>query len=91
MVPILGETDIFIAPFGYRLKGDGLNVILNSGFEIYCTVASSSYEELYDNYALMSRVEMGGYSYVWYKDYITEHLFDVSKVRDLYRPPVSNE
>lgn len=91
MVPIIGETNIFIAPFGYRLKGAGLDVILNNGFDIYCTVASTSYEELYDDYALMSRIEMGGYSYVWYTDYINKHLFDVSKVRDSYRPPVSNQ
>ena len=42
MVPIVGETNIFIAPFGYRLKGAGLDVILNNGFDIYCTVASTS-------------------------------------------------
>ncbi|MBE6138734.1 MAG: hypothetical protein E7173_03200 [Firmicutes bacterium] len=91
MVPVVGETDIFIAPFGYRLKGAGLDVILDNGFDIYCTVASTSYEELHDDYALMSRIEMGGYSYRWYRDYISEHLFDVSKVKDSYRPPVSNE
>jgi len=91
MVPIVGETNIFIAPFGYRLKGEGLNVILNNGFDIYCTVASTSYEELYDNYALMSRIEMSGYSYRWYSKYISENLFDVSKVKDAYRPPMSNE
>ena len=39
----------------------------------------------------MSRVEMGGYSYRWYTDYINKNLFDVNKVRDSYRPPVSNE
>lgn len=91
MVPVVGETNIFIAPFGYRLKGEGLKVILDHGFDIYCTVDSTSHEELYDNYALMSRIEMGGYSYRWYSKYISEHLFDVSKVRDSYRPPVSNE
>jgi len=91
MVPVVGETNIFIAPFGYRLKGEGLNIVLENGFDIYCTVASTSYEELYDNYALMSRIEMGGYSYRWYSEYISQHLFDVSKVKDAYRPPVSNE
>lgn len=91
MTPIIGETNIFIAPFGYRLKGEGLNIVLNSGFDIYCTVASSSHEEIFDNYALMSRVEMSGYSYVWYKDYINKYLFDVSKVRDNYRPPLLNQ
>lgn len=88
MEPIVGETNIFIAPFGYRLKGEGLNVILNNGFDIYCTVASSSYEEIYDNYALMSRVEMSGYSYERYKTYINDNLFDTSRVKDSYRPPL---
>ncbi len=88
MEPIIGKTNIFIAPFGYRLKGAGLQVILDNGFDIYCTVASVSYEELYDDYALMSRIEMGGYAYEKYTKYINNNLFDVSKVRDSYRPPV---
>jgi hypothetical protein len=86
--PIIGKTNIFIAPFGYTLKGEAMNVIINNGFDIYCNVALTSRIIVNDNYALMSRIEMGGYSYSKYTKYINERLFEVDKVRDTYRPPV---
>lgn len=88
MVPILGETNIFIAPFGYLLKGSGMDVVLYNDFDIYCIVTSKSYNEIFDDYALMGRIEMSGYSYQKYYNYINNHLFDVSKVQDEYRAPV---
>ena len=58
-VPCLGETRLFIAPFGYRVKQPALQHILDAGFNIYCTVGTSVYNELNDDYALMSRIEIG--------------------------------
>ena len=86
--PIIGKTNIFIAPFGYTLRGQAMQVIINNGFDIYCSVDSSSEFEVFNDYALMSRVEMGGYSYSRYKKYLDTHLFEVDKVKDSYRPPV---
>lgn len=38
--------------------------------------------ELYDNYALQSRIEIGGYSMTYYRDILNELFFDVDSVLD---------
>lgn len=87
-VPCLGETRLFIAPFGYRVQQPMLQHILDKGFEIYCTVDSKIYNELNPDYALMSRIEIGGYSMTYWPDFLTEHFFNVDEVFDYTRPPV---
>ena len=89
VVPCIGETRLFIAPFGYRVQQPALQCILDAGFEIYCTVDSKVYNELNDDYALMSRIEIGGYSMTYYRDILNERFFDVDSVFDATgRPPV---
>lgn len=89
VVPCIGETRLFIAPFGYRVQQPALQCILDAGFEIYCTVDSKVYNELNDDYALMSRIEIGGYSMTYYRDLLNERFFDVDSVFDASgRPPV---
>ena len=87
-VPCLGETRLFIAPFGYRVQQPMLQCILDKGFEIYCTVDDHVYNELNPDYALMSRIEIGGYSMTYYKDTLNALFFDVDSVFDATRPPV---
>ena len=41
-----------------------------------------------DNYALQSRIEIGGYSMTYYRDILNELFFDVDSVLDPDRPPV---
>lgn len=89
VVPCIGETRLFIAPFGYRVQQPALQCILDAGFEIYCTVDSRVYNELNPDYALMSRIEIGGYSMTYYRDILNELFFDVDSVFDAAgRPPV---
>jgi hypothetical protein len=87
--PLLGPTNLFIAPFGYRAKGQGLEHILDAGFQIYCTVSHKIVNEVHDRYALMSRIEIGGYSMTYLKPLLNEHFFNVDEVFDAEgRPPV---
>lgn len=89
VVPCIGETRLFIAPFGYRVQQPALQCILDAGFEIYCTVDSKVYNELNPDYALMSRIEIGGYSMTYYRDILNQLFFDVDQVFDAAgRPPV---
>ena len=89
VVPCIGETRLFIAPFGYRVQQPALQCILDAGFQIYCTVDSKVYNELNPDYALMSRIEIGGYSMTYYRDTLNELFFDVDSVFDAAgRPPV---
>lgn len=86
--PWIGETNLFLAPFGYRATGDALQHVLDAGFNIYCTVDNHVVNELYDDYALQSRIEIGGYSMTYYRDILNELFFDVDSVLDPDRPPV---
>jgi len=89
VAPYIGQTRLFIAPFGYRVKQPGLQYILDAGFEIYCTVSHEIINELYDDYALMSRIEIGGYSMTYYTKLLNENFFNVDEVFDAdSRPPV---
>lgn len=89
VVPCIGETRLFIAPFGYRVQQPALQCILDAGFDIYCTVDSRVYNELNEGYALMSRIEIGGYSMTYYRELLNELFFDVDSVFDASgRPPV---
>ena len=89
VTPCLGQTRLFIAPFGYRVKQPGLQYILDAGFDIYCTVSSKVVNQLYDDYALMSRIEIGGYSMTYYKKLLNENFFNVDEVFDREgRPPM---
>ena len=86
--PIVGSTNIFIAPFGYLLKGKALEVILSNGFDIYCTVGLKPEISINDRYILMSRNEIGGYAFRMYKNEMNNRFFDPDKVIDSYRPPL---
>ena len=87
--PWIGATNLFIAPFGYRAQQPALQYILDAGFDIYCTVDDKVVNELCGDYALMSRIEIGGYSMTYYRDLLNEKFFLVDTVYDAEgRPPV---
>lgn len=89
VAPFFGPTELFIAPFGYRVQQPGLQYILDAGFRVYCTVDRDVVNELHDDYALMSRIEIGGYSMTYYRDVLCEKFFNVDEVFDAAgRPPV---
>ena len=89
VVPCIGSTRLFIAPFGYRVQQPALQCILDAGFQVYCTVDNKIYNELNRDYALMSRIEIGGYSMTYYKETLDKLFFNVDEVFDKEgRPPV---
>lgn len=89
VVPCIGSTRLFIAPFGYRVQQPALQCILDAGFQVYCTVDNKVYNELNQDYALMSRIEIGGYSMTYYKETLNKLFFNVDEVFDKEgRPPV---
>ena len=88
MEPIIGQTNVFIAPFGYTLRGEGMQVIIDNEFDIYCNVDFTQRITVYPTHALMGRIEIGGYSLVRYTDLLNRDFFDVSTVKDSHRPPI---
>ena len=88
MEPILGQTNIFIAPFGYTLRGEGMQVIIDNGYDVYCNVDFTQKITMYPSYALMGRIEIGGYALVRWHKTLTQDFFDVVIVKDQHRPPI---
>ena len=88
--PIVGSTNIFIAPFGYLLTGEGMQIILDNEFDIYCTVDFNQPISIYATHAVMGRIEIGGFSLVRHADTLSRDFFDVEKVIDSHRPPILN-
>lgn len=87
--PYLGDTNLFIAPYGYLLRQPNLQIVLDAGFDIYCTVDDEFINELHGDYALMSRIEIGGYAMSHFQDILNENFFNVDEVFDAAgRPPV---
>jgi hypothetical protein len=88
MEPVIGSTNIFIAPFGFTLRGQGMQVIIDNGYDIYCNVVASPSITIRPNYVLMGRIEIGGYSLARWADMLNRDFFDVASVKDSHRPPV---
>jgi hypothetical protein len=87
--PITGKTNIFISPFGTLLTGDSLEVILRNGFDIYCDVNFVQVTRVYDRFVVMSRIEIGGYTFRHFKELLNNNYFDVDFVKDKHRPRVA--
>jgi len=86
--PIVGSTNIFIAPFGHLLTGESMQVILDNEFDIYCTVDFNQPVSVYPTHTVMGRIEIGGFSLVRHTDTLNRDFFDVEKVIDPHRPPI---
>ena len=86
--PIVGTTNIFIAPYGFLLRGEGMQVILDNGFDIYCIVDFNQPITVSSTHVVMGRIEIGGFSLVRHADTLNRDFFDVSIVKDQHRPPI---
>jgi hypothetical protein len=91
MLPVVGPTNLFIAPFGYTLRGEAMRVIIDAGYDIYCNVDFRQRITLYPDYALMGRIEIGGFSMMRYTEILNRDFFDVSLVIDAHRPPMISD
>jgi len=89
--PIIGQTNILIAPGGIVLPPHAMEVILENGYNIYCNVDFRQPITIFPEYALQGRIEIGGFSLTHWADYLTEYFFDVEHVIDAHRPPILSQ
>ncbi|MDR2600505.1 MAG: hypothetical protein LBC73_09560 [Oscillospiraceae bacterium] len=88
--PILGETNLFIAPGGYLLRGNSMQVLVDNGYNMYFTVdASQNITGLGTPTVVMGRIEISWYSLVRMADILNRDFFNVLNVIDSHRPPLS--
>jgi len=86
--PLTGQTNIFIAPFGFLLRGEGMQVVLDNEYDIYCTVDLNQPINIYDTHAVQGRIEIGGYAFSRWANTLNRDFFDVDRVIDSHRPPI---
>jgi len=92
MQPIVGKTNIFIAPFGWTLEeGVQRDVIINNGFDIYMNVDFSQQIKVFDDHVLMGRVEIGGTALQVHYEFLNEYFFNVESVIHPHRPIHSSQ
>lgn len=86
VVPIVGETDIYIYPYGELIKVDDPKHqhIVQNGFKMFCGVQSkSAYLKYYKDSILMQRRNIDG---IAMKGGRLDNMFDVAKILDPDRP-----
>jgi hypothetical protein len=86
IVPIIGDSNVFIAPFGVTLKGEMYQYMIDEGYTFYLNVDRRSQPRIIGKSVLMPRINLDGFVMNRDKAYITEHFFDVDKVYDSRRP-----
>jgi len=88
--PVVGSTNIFVAPFGFLLSGEGMQTIIDNGYDIYCTADISQAITVNNTHVIMGRMEIGGYTLARHADILNRDFFDVASVIDPHRPPIAS-
>ena len=88
IAPYVGDTNIFISPFGVSFDGDDerFRYLVDNGFWIYCPV--DSYQPCYvrDDYMIQGRINLDGLTMKRYPERISRHFFDPTPIIDPARP-----
>ena len=89
MEPIVGPTNIFIAPYGFLLRGEAMRVVVDFGYDIYCTVDLRQPITVHPTHVIQGRIEIGGFAIARWAETLNRDFFDVSYVKAPYRPPLA--
>ncbi len=88
IAPYVGDTNIFISPFGVSFDGDDqrFRYLVDHGFWIYCPV--DSYQPCYvrEDYFIQGRINLDGLTMKKYPERISKHFFDPTPILDPARP-----
>ena len=88
IAPYVGDTNIFISPFGVSFDGDDarFRYLVDHGFYIYCPV--DSYQPCYvkDDYMIQGRINLDGLTMKNYPERVIRHYFDPAPILDPARP-----
>lgn len=90
--PIVGDTDIFIYPYGADIagvedySGGKYEAMYAAGYRYFCNVDSTKYwVQIKQNYVRQGRRNLDGYR-MWWNPELLEDLFDVQEIFDPARP-----
>ncbi len=88
IAPYVGDTNIFISPFGVSFDGDDerFRYLVDNGFWIYCPV--DSYQPCYvrGDYFIQGRINLDGLTMKKYPERVSKYYFDPTPIIDPARP-----
>ena len=86
--PYVGETHIFISPYGAHFAADDerFRYIVDSGFYIYCPVGTQMATVFNSDNMVQDRFNMDGYNLLIHPERVNGEFFDPSLVVDPTRP-----
>lgn len=87
IAPIVGETDIYIYPYGSEIEypSDKLTYFNSVGLRYFCGVWTRPFVSVKSNYVRQTRCNLDGFNMITRPNALAD-LFDVSKVIDTSRP-----
>jgi hypothetical protein len=83
---IVGDTPLFVAPFGFKLTGASLQVVKDFGYAAYFIIDRRGDSLVRDGMTFLARVDIDGVSMRKDEAYLTQHFFDVRSILDINRP-----
>lgn len=91
IMPYVGETHIFISPFGVSFNEDNFvaKYLIEKGFYIYCPVGSGMTTVFEDTRVVQERLNLDGITMFKYPERISKYFFDPKDVIDPDRPPLN--
>lgn len=87
--PWVGETDIYISPFGFQWKNNDARyryIIEQGGYRMFCPVGNSRTIRNNGDHIVMPRVNLDGYTMYKRAEEVKKYYFDVENVLDAARP-----
>jgi len=87
IAPIVGNTNIFIAPFGTQFATNSaqFDILAQYGFDIYCSVCKNMKTSTYKGFLINERLNFDGFTMLKYPSRITESFFDLTGIVDPIR------
>lgn len=89
---LVGETDIYIYPFGIEIENtlgpytnNKYKTLYKAGFRYFCNVDSKPWLQIKKDYVRMGRRPLDGQAMLMYPERLAD-LFDLSKIIDSSRP-----
>ncbi|MEG2867149.1 MAG: hypothetical protein RR894_05325 [Terrisporobacter sp.] len=89
--PIVGDTNLFISPFGVTLEGNNFDLAKSNGFDIYFCVDRNPNTEKIKDTILMPRFNIDGFTMFKCKEDVNERFFNVNEVIDSSRPVLNKK
>jgi hypothetical protein len=66
-----------------------MQIIIDNGYDIYCTVDSRQTVNIHPTHVVMGRIEISWWNLIHQATALNRDFFDVASVIDSHRPPLA--